>query len=407
MKKFVWLICLFPALLKAQNIPKIGNDTLLDIASWNIEWFGETTNGPSNETLQFNNVKAVIEQTSLDVWALEEMSNTTSFTALTSALPAFGSVNSTFSQTQKMCLFYKKSMFNLLNAEHILTASNYDFASRPPLMVSLVTKGDSLITDTLYFIVVHLKANSDATSAAKLESYNRRKRAADALKTFIETTLANKKYFIMGDWNDRLDFSIHNGTDITPFKQLLDAKYNFITKPLADAGKRSYAFSDGFIDHILIAPKMDTFYVKQSAGVLDNMGQFISGFSNNTSDHYPILGRFLLNKKSYTTPIDSIPNDTIPNDTIVTDTVTNGMHELHKNQTFHVFPNPSSEIINISSTQYFEANTPIEMYNQIGELIQVTYTNNAVENIQINISEHKNGMYVIKIKNNYLKFLKQ
>ena len=79
---------------------------------------------------------------------------------------------------------------------------------------------------------------------------------------------------------------------------------------MADAGKSSYAFINGFIDHMLISPRMDSFYVKQSMGVLDNLGQFISNFSNNTSDHYPIYGRFLLNKIKYVTPVDTIPPDT-------------------------------------------------------------------------------------------------
>jgi len=259
MKSFLLLFSIFPFLIFGQNIPKIGNDTILDIGEWNIEWFGDTGYGPTDETLQFNNVKAVIEKTDLDVLALEEMSNPASFISLTNSLPNYSSVNSTFSQTQKMCLFYKKNMFNFINAEHILASSNYDFASRQPLMVSLATKGDSLNIDTMYFVVVHLKANSDATAARKLESYNRRKRASDALKIYIETTLLNKKYFILGDWNDRLDYSIHNGIDTTPFKQLLDAKYNFTTKPLADAGKSSYAFINGFIDHMLISPRLDSF----------------------------------------------------------------------------------------------------------------------------------------------------
>ena len=157
MKSFLLLFSIIPLIIFGQNIPKIGNDTLLDIAAWNIEWFGDTGYGPTDETLQFNNVKAIIEKTDLDVLALEEMSNSASFISLTNSLPNYSSVNSTFSQTQKMCLFYKKSMFNFINAEHILSNSNYDFASRQPLMVTLATKGDSLKIDTMYFIVVHLK----------------------------------------------------------------------------------------------------------------------------------------------------------------------------------------------------------------------------------------------------------
>lgn len=390
MKQIFLIFSVFPLLVFGQNVPQIGNDTLLDIGAWNIEWFGDTGYGPTDETLQFNNVKSVIEKTNLDVWALEEMSNLTSFISLTNSLPNYSSVNSTFSQTQKMCFFYKKSMFNFINAEHILASSNYDFASRQPLMVTLATKGDSLNVDTMYFIVVHLKANSDATATAKLESYNRRKRAADALKLFIESTLLNKKYFILGDWNDRLDFSIHNGIDTTPFKQLLDAKFNFITKPLADAGKRSYAFASGFIDHILVSPRMDSFYVKQSAGVLDNLAQFITNFSNTTSDHYPIYGRFLMNKKIATIPIDTINHDT--SNTSISAT--------NIEVSFNIYPNPAKDYLTIETSLLTE-NSILEVYDFSGKMVH----NQSIINktTVLNISTFSKGIYVIKLNNLFSK----
>ena len=93
MKSFLLLFSIIPLIIFGQNIPKIGNDTLLDIAAWNIEWFGDTGYGPTDETLQFNNVKAIIEKTDLDVLALEEMSNSASFISLTNSLPNYSSVN--------------------------------------------------------------------------------------------------------------------------------------------------------------------------------------------------------------------------------------------------------------------------------------------------------------------------
>lgn len=397
MKRILLALNLFPLLLIGQNIPKMGNDTLLEVAAWNIEWFGDATNGPSDKTLQFNNVKAVLEKTDMDVWGLAEMSNTISFTNLTNALPKYASVNSTISQTQKMCLFYKKDMFNFINSEHILTSSNYDFASRPPLMVTLATKGDSLQIDTMYFIVVHLKANT-GTAADKLESYNRRKRAADALKTYIESSLKNRKYFILGDWNDRLDLSIHNNSDPTPFKQLLDAKYNFISKPLSDAGKRSYV-SGGFIDHIMISPRIDSFYIKQSAGVFDNIGTYISNYSNTTSDHYPVFGKFRFNKKLFVKPKDSIPNDTIPNDTINT-----SIKIISDFRVVKVYPNPFTGTLNITSGTTTNQNT-LFVYNQIGQLLY-SYTIDKPF-VSIDTEGWEKGLYHLRMDNTYYKVAKE
>jgi hypothetical protein len=70
----------------AQNFPKLGNDTLLDIATWNVEWLGSTTNGPTDETVQYNNVLALMNKTELDVLALQEVSNPSTFNSLGLAL---------------------------------------------------------------------------------------------------------------------------------------------------------------------------------------------------------------------------------------------------------------------------------------------------------------------------------
>ena len=40
----------------SQTVPTIGSDNELEVATWNIEWFGNTRSGPSNETKQFNNI---------------------------------------------------------------------------------------------------------------------------------------------------------------------------------------------------------------------------------------------------------------------------------------------------------------------------------------------------------------
>lgn len=272
------------------QVPQFGKDTLLDVGCWNLEWFGSTGYGPTNEQLQFNNVKQVLNNTDIDIWGLTEMSSNTSYQQLLTQLPQYGGVLATYSQTQKTALFYKKELFDVVASNHILNGFNYNFASRPPLEITLKTKSQ-FSPDTIYVIVIHLKAYADQ------ESYDRRKGAVTALKeNYLDLYRKDKKTIVLGDWNDDLDASTFNGME-TPFQILLDNPndYFFPTKALSDAGKTSYASYNGsFLDHIMVTNPLKVDYIPQSANVLDMMPTYISNFSQNTSDHYPVISFFHL-----------------------------------------------------------------------------------------------------------------
>jgi hypothetical protein len=70
-----WLFSLAPAPAHAQTLPPIGTDASLDIATWNIEWFGSPSNGPTDDARQLENVRMVIEQSEIDLWAVEEIAD--------------------------------------------------------------------------------------------------------------------------------------------------------------------------------------------------------------------------------------------------------------------------------------------------------------------------------------------
>jgi len=365
----------------AQNFPKLGNDSLLDVACWNVEWFGDTGNGPSDETTQFNNVKALLDKTELDILGLCEISNLTTYDALSTQLSSkYETYISTFSATQKMALYWRKSMFDVIGFEtlNILTTENFTFASRPPLQVCLKTKTGNKI-DTIYFVVVHLKAISD------LDSYNRRKAASGLLKTYVETTLKGKKYIILGDWNDDLDASTYQSAE-TPFKNFLDAKYTFPSKELTDAGKSSYAFNANMIDHIMNSKTLDSFYIKGSARVFDNAATYAANFSNNTSDHWPVYAYYNWKK---------LTNVNIP--------IGNESREKFSN--VKIWPNPfSSEITIQLSAPGFE----IQLLNVNGELAIEAVT--PLNEVIINTYELANGVYFIRVSQNgssfYTKIIK-
>ena len=284
---------LFITTIGFSQVPQFGKDTLLDVACWNLEWFGDLDNGPTNEQLQFNNIKKVLNNTDIDVWGFCEVSSLASYEQLLDDLPQYEGTLATYSATQKTALFYKKDMFELISSNHILSSSQYtyNFAGRPPLEVVLKTKAP-LEIDTFYFIVVHLKAMADQSS------YDRRKIASEQLKAHhLDQHRSTKKTIVLGDWNDKLNVSTFGGLE-TPFKTILDDSQNYLftTKQLNDAGKKSYAFINGsMIDHILINNPMKTNYVSTMTNVLDMMPSYISNFSQNTSDHFPVVSYFTLN----------------------------------------------------------------------------------------------------------------
>ncbi|MFM1897763.1 MAG: hypothetical protein RL577_3 [Bacteroidota bacterium] len=274
------------------QVPKIGSGDRLDIASWNIEWFGDASNGPSSEVTQLNNAAALIKNADLDLWGLCEISNAAYWADLQKQLPDYGAVIGTWSQSQKTALLYKKSEFTLLWSKHILQVYDYEFASgRLPLEVGLGCTLNGKY-DTLVAWVVHLKANT-GSSSAKATAWDRRKRAMEAMKSYIEQQGAVKGV-VLGDWNDDMDKSIFSNYS-TPFSAwVADTNFAIVSYPLSLSGQKSTVSYSDMIDHQAATPALKPFWVKDSSAVL-YADKYISGYGSNTSDHYPVYAHYYWN----------------------------------------------------------------------------------------------------------------
>ena len=77
-------------------MPKTGTDSTLDIATWNIEWFGDSLNGPNNEVTQLKNVTEVVTSMDMDIMALCEVSNPGYWQKLQNNLTDYGAVITTY-----------------------------------------------------------------------------------------------------------------------------------------------------------------------------------------------------------------------------------------------------------------------------------------------------------------------
>jgi Endonuclease/Exonuclease/phosphatase family len=306
MKKITILaLVLYLAGVKAQNVPKIGTDSTLEIANWNTQWYGSGSGGPSNEPLQQQNVWEVISKSNMDVWGLCEVSDTNAWDTLLAKLPIYDGVISTWSQTQKTALMFKKSMFRWLYTKHPLSGYSYDFAGgRLPLEVGLEANMGTW-KDTIVFLVTHLKANV-GTDLQKEDAWNRRNQATMALKAYIESLGKNRKCMVLGDWNDDLDKSIYS-TWATPYQFWLNDSLNFkfpTLKLTKDGDKSMDAFTE-VIDHQCVYGRMLADVVPSSAKVF-YLTNYVTNYASTTSDHFPVYSVFKLKQSNWlgTNPVD-------------------------------------------------------------------------------------------------------
>ncbi|HEU5173150.1 MAG TPA: endonuclease/exonuclease/phosphatase family protein [Gemmatimonadaceae bacterium] len=291
-----------PSLAANSTIPAEGTDSTLDFGTWNVEWFGDASNGPSNEPLQQENVRDVIRMTDLDLWGLQEVVNKSAFDNLLAQLPGYtgflandplvtngAAYYSDFSNTeQKVGFIYKPSIATLQGARVILTANDYDFAGRPPLEATFsVTLNGT--TETLVVIVFHGKAGATSTDRT------RRLNASNALKAYLDTSHPTGKVMVLGDWNDDVDVSIVSGMS-SPYANFVNdpADYVFPTKALSDAGISSTVNYSDFIDHHLNTNELNATYVAGSARAM-RVDQYFTSYGTTTTDHYPVASRYSVN----------------------------------------------------------------------------------------------------------------
>ena len=285
-----------PAALAQITVTPRGDAAALDVAAWNIEFFGEPTEGP-NDALQAERVQAVVERAGMDLWAFEEVVSTAGFNALVAAVADDGyagvlgpNVSSSPVFNQRLAFIYNTSVIQVVSTQAVISGTN--FGGRAPFeMIANVTLGG--VTRQMRFIALHAKASSD------LESYNKRLAGSAQLKTYVDGLLAQGiPVVVLGDFNDELTTSISGGRPSPYLNFIADANYSFATQRLNDqnigtfCGNSPTCSTGSTIDHILLAGGAEAGYVADSG---DRYGELLTGipqYTQTTSDHLPVLARF-------------------------------------------------------------------------------------------------------------------
>ncbi|MEM1095940.1 MAG: T9SS type A sorting domain-containing protein [Bacteroidota bacterium] len=288
-------------------LPAIGSDATFEVATWNIEWFGSTSSGPFNEARQLENAQAIIEESDIDLWGVQEIADQEAFNQLLDGLgSAYAGVLATQSGQQRIGFIYKPDVVQVTRVRHILTSFNFEFAGRPPLeLQATITIGEESVPMT--FVVVHMKAFGDR------QSYERRVEASERLKSRFDILQPNDNIILLGDYNDRLVRSTYSGTTISPYKNFVDDTddYLALTLPLEEQGQGSFCSNSTctvtgtFLDHITITNDLVPMYIDESVGVLTGVSSRVTAFGNTTSDHLPVYARFDLSATN--TSVEEVP----------------------------------------------------------------------------------------------------
>jgi len=298
-----FLLAAVPA--SAQTVPPRGSDASFDVASWNVTFFGYPSAGPGNDALQRQNVGAVVRQAEIDLWAMQEMTDSAAWQALLAELAADGyagvlgpDVSSSPMFNQRLGFIYNPDVVSLVTTRTILAGNANDFGGRPPFeLIANVTNNG--VTRQIRFICLHAKAGST------LDDYNRRLAGSTALKTFTDAYRAQGIAFVvLGDFNDRLTLSITSG-QLSPYRNFAQATadYEFATRTLDQAGTPTYCSnstctSGSPIDHILFPAALNGPYVEGSGGRYAELVSAITNYRSTTSDHLPVTARFDLSTTS-------------------------------------------------------------------------------------------------------------
>ena len=256
------------------GIPAYGDPGSFEMATWNLEWFGDPERGPDDEALQLQNVRTVFDALDVDLWSVQEVTHADHFEALLSGLPGYagflandpsvegGAASySDFDDTeQKVGLVYRTDMLAVVGARVILADFDHEFAGRPPVEVRLSTDGDDGDAE-LVVILLHAKAGDG------VDDRERRVGGAAALRAYLDTTWPDAAVAVVGDFNDDVDTSITDGYPSSYAGFVEDPGYVFPTAVLSERGVSSTVFYPDVIDHQMATDDFMAAYVEGSAEV--------------------------------------------------------------------------------------------------------------------------------------------
>ena len=353
----------------------------LDVTTWNLRWFGRpfdndgvTRLGPADSLLQFRNVIRVLDSIDADLYALQEISNSPLFLRILDSLPRYGALIAGFAPSQpqfvpqRTAYLFKRTVIDTVRSEMVLTNSQFA-AGRFPLRLEFDATVQG-IRRRFHAFNIHAKAGSTQ------RDYDLRTTDAQLLYDFLNTNYPTQNVIVAGDFNDSPTASIVQGLPSPYLPFVRDStRYTFVTASLARQGLSSIN-AGGMIDNVVVSNEMNSSIVAGGEKI-ESPFTYITGYSTNTTDHFPVTARFFL------------------------DRITSVQAPLHTAQGLQVYPNPAHDILMLRYTPKTSGAVTFRIYNNLGITIQsFSAQSNGQEALthSMDISELPFGVYSVSVE---------
>jgi endonuclease/exonuclease/phosphatase family metal-dependent hydrolase len=310
------LLAALAATASAQTIAPVGTAATFDVATWNLERFGYSGAGPSNDELQRENVQTVVEQSGIDLWALQEINDVTDWNTLLGDLGSeFGgllgpSVSGSAEFDLRLAYVYDPDVVTVISAGEVTQGMDPDdFVDRLPFQLRATVTLPGGASFELYVLDLHMVSGDEPFD------YSRRVNASQQVKAYVDGLLTGgARVIVLGDLNDELIESIYDNRTSPYANFLADDDYLFLTEPFDQPGDASdqntwcgsstACLSGSVLDHLILTNTLGGDYVNGSVAryveLLDAFDAHGGEFVNTTSDHLPVYARFDLR---------SVPNE--------------------------------------------------------------------------------------------------
>ncbi len=297
-------------------------DQTLDIATWNMEFFGTEISGfgPSDIQLQASNAGIVLSALNADIIAVQEVSNDSLLQVVVDALPGYNLICSdVYSRSyedpnpsnpfppQKLCFIYDTTVVEIIAERAIFDvfytqarlglipdldgyptssgASSFWSSGRLPyqLIADATIMGT---TKRVNLINIHAKSGSSTNSLERRVFDN------GVLKDTLDADYLNDAIILLGDYNDDVFTSIGGGPSTYEIILNDSVNYSAVTSTLSESEIPTFIGGSGStIDHLAISNELFEDVIEGTESIYFPFNDIIN-YEGTTSDHLPVLARF-------------------------------------------------------------------------------------------------------------------